>query len=207
MDIKKRWLEHFSSNADDVNINQAYSHIYRKYSEPQRYYHTLEHIHACLDHFDQVAHLLSDCFNLETAIWFHDVIYDPKKNDNEQKSAEYAKSFLQSIGLDETEINKINRLILLTQHPSDPKTEDERYLLDIDLSILGANKVLYDRYEHWIRKEYAFVPKLLYKKGRESLLNSFTSLDRIYHTDYFYQKYEAQARQNIGRALLNLDGS
>jgi len=98
-----------------------------------------------------------DLFIVETAIWFHDIIYDPLRNDNEAMSVVYAKCFLKSIKIHDYEIAKTERLILLTKHPSDPLTEDEKYLIDIDLSILGAETALYDQYEKWIREEYAYV--------------------------------------------------
>jgi predicted metal-dependent HD superfamily phosphohydrolase len=77
-------------------------------------------------------------------------------------------------------------------------------LIDLDLSILGANDELYDSYELWIRKEYALIPNFLYSKVRKKVLNSFVKLDIIYQTAYFYEKYEIQARQNINRALQKL---
>ena len=210
MDIKpleNRWIRLFDLGKQNEFVKQAFNHLVDRYAEKHRYYHTLEHIDACLKHLDQHADIIPGLVNVEIAIWFHDVIYDPKRNDNEAMSAEYAKVFLQSVGLRFLEIEKIEQLILLTKHPAYPKLEDEKYLLDIDLSILGANKALYDSYEQGIRKEYAYVPNLLYKKGRKKVLNSFAKLERIFYTDYFYQKYESQARQNIARALLDLDSS
>ncbi len=95
-------------------------------------------------------------------------------------------------------------MILLTKHPSDPLSEDEKYLIDIDLSILGAETALYDQYEKWIRQEYAYVSDEVFRKGRGEVLRSFFAQDFIYQTDYFRQKLENRARENIDRALYKL---
>lgn len=175
-----------------------------RYAEPHRHYHNLDHISGCLEAFDRIADRLADPFAIEIAIWFHDVVYDPKGSKNEELSAAYANAFLASAGIDPAHISEIDRLIRLTRHPSNPVTEDEKYLIDIDLSTLGAERVQYDRYEEMIRKEYAYVPGLLYKKGRRELLEAFLNCKPIYRTRYFRERLEVQARSNIERALKNL---
>jgi predicted metal-dependent HD superfamily phosphohydrolase len=77
-------------------------------------------------------------------------------------------------------------------------------LQDIDLSILGADAKLYDRYEGWIRQEYDFVPEAAFRKGRSAVLQSFQDQDVIYHTADLREKLELPARENLSRALENL---
>lgn len=200
--IEDRWMGLFSSVDNSSIVKEGLRQLVARYSETHRHYHTLHHVNACLEQLNEVVDYIVDPFNIESAIWFHDVIYDPKRDDNEDMSAKYAKASLESIGLSSNVIAQIEHLILLTKHPSNPITSDEKYLIDIDLSTLAANEELYDSYELSIRKEYAFVPDLLYKAGRKKILNAFSNLDRIYRTDYFYEKYESRARKNIDRALL-----
>jgi predicted metal-dependent HD superfamily phosphohydrolase len=199
--LEKRWVEFFGLVNESAIVKEAFNDLVSRYSERHRHYHRLEHVNACLELLDEISDSIANLFNIEAAIWFHDVIYDPEKKDNEEKSAKYAKAFLESIGLNSLEIE---HLILLTKHPSSPVTSDEKYLIDIDLSILGANEELYDSYELWIREEYAPIPNFLYRKGRKEVLNSFVKLDSIYQTEYFYKKYEIQARQNIDHAIQKL---
>ncbi len=106
-------------------------------------------------------------------------------------SSEYAKAFLGAINMAPDVISQIEHLVVLTKHPSLPETNDEKYLIDIDLAILAAKKEDYDRYESCIRREYQFVPSFLYKRGRKKILMSFAESDRIYWTDLFYNKYES----------------
>jgi len=154
--------------------------------------------------FDEIADSITKPFDIEVAIWFHDAIYYPMKNDNEKMSSNYAKVFLESIRLDSIKIREIEHLILLTKHPSTPITSDEKYLIDIDLSILGTKCKIYNNYELQIREEYILVPDSLYIEGRKKVLNSFVKLDNIFQTKYFYEKYETKARQNINLALKQL---
>jgi len=202
--FKNRWMTLFAFYGETALIQDAFDDLTRRYAEKHRYYHTLCHVDSCLMLLDEVGGLVSDWLSLETAIWFHDVIYDPLRNDNEAMSAAYAKRFLKSIKIPDYEIAKIERLILLTKHPSDPLSEDEKYLIDIDLSILGAETALYDQYEKWIRQEYAHVSDEVFRKGRGEVLRAFLVQEYIYHTDYFRQKLEKRARENLENTLLKL---
>lgn len=207
LDIKSlndRWIELLQPFGDNDYIGNGFAELVGHYSESHRHYHNLHHVNGCLEALDEIGHLLSDPFSIEAAIWFHDVIYDPKSSKNEARSAEYAKEFLSTTSVDSTTITKIIHLIYLTQHPSSPCTNDEKYLIDIDLSTLGAEETQYDRYEDWIRKEYAYIPSFLYKKGRRKLLTAFLDCEHIYRTPYFRECLEAKARANIHRALENL---
>lgn len=194
----------FNPFADSGYLKAGFDGLVGRYLEPHRFYHNLNHIGGSLDAFDRIAHNLADPFSIEAAIWFHDVVYDSKSSKNEAQSAEYASDFLSPTKVSQNAVSEIHRLIRLTRHPANPSTEDEKYLIDIDLSTLGAGHELYDRYEAMIRKEYAYVPDLLYKKGRRKMLTSFLDCEHIYRTRYFRDRFEAQARANIGRALEKL---
>ncbi|MEJ2158265.1 MAG: hypothetical protein P8X96_23305 [Desulfobacteraceae bacterium] len=204
MRLKARWMGLFEPFAANCNLESGLDELVGRYAESHRHYHNLDHISGCLDAFDRIAGRLADPFAIETAIWFHDVVYDPKSGKNEERSAAYANAFLASAGVDPANISEIGRLIRLTRHPSNPVTDDEKYLIDIDLSTLGAEREQYDRYEEMIRKEYAYVPNLLYKKGRRELLKAFLNCKPIYRTLYFRERLEVQARSNIERALKKL---
>lgn len=48
-----------------------------------------------------------------------------------------------------------------------------------------------------VRKEYAFYDDLTYFNGRKKVLSLFLDKEQIYKSQYFYNKYEKQARVNI----------
>ncbi len=69
---------------------------------------------------------------------------------------------------------------------------DLDYLLDIDLAILGSHPNRFDDYHAQIRQEYTWVNDLIYRYKRKSALKKFYAKDRIYLTDYFYDRLETK---------------
>lgn len=183
------------------NPQATWQQLASLYSEPHRHYHTLDHVAACLKWLDQHHHLAADPLCIELALWAHDVIYDPRASDNEARSADwFAQQFADST-LTNAQRNRVHALILATIHPHPPTDPDMALLQDIDLSILGADAKLYDRYEGWIRLEYDFVPEEAFRKGRSAVLQGFLDQDVIYHTAELRERLEMLARDNLSRAL------
>lgn len=199
---RSRFVSLFREEYADV-AEQCFGYLQAHYAEPHRHYHTLAHVEACLKHLDSIpVDELPDCRReLELALWFHDVIYNPKQQDNEAQSADFAVRWLQQLQEPDSLVQAVQTLILLTRHPSTPTTRPEKYLLDIDLSILGVSADRYAEYERWIRQEYRFAPGFLYRRGRIRVLQGFLEQDCIYHTDRFRQQLERQARVNLGNAI------
>ena len=136
--------------------------------------------------------------NLSLAIIYHDVIYNARKGDNEEKSAIFAQKQLQKLNFPEKDIKKIESLIISTKlHKPLSNTFDALLLLDLDLMILGSTNEEYSTYAEKIRQEYKFVPLFLYKKKRKEVLQKFLATERIYLTDYFLKNFEEKARENI----------
>lgn len=162
----------------------------------------LEHIAACLRAFDEAPREGVDGIAVELAIWFHDVIYDPQAKDNETQSAEWFATCAREAELPKLLIAEVHRLILITQHKALPQTPAERLLVDADLSILGADETAFAEYERQIRSEYAWVAENDFCLGRVAVLEQFVQRERIYHTTYFFQRYETKARENLRAAML-----
>jgi len=204
MDIKRlerRW----ESLLQHENAKTEFKQIADLYTEKYRFYHTLEHISYCLELFDKYQDKIQAPLELELAIWLHDVIYDPKMPNNEYLSAEYAEQMLKSLDRKSVEIQTIKHLILCTKHPSVPKSNDEKYLIDIDLAILGADKEVYEHYSKMVKKEYAFLSLSQYSIGRKKVLKSLINSDHIFHTDSFRHKYDSKAKSNIKNELEDLN--
>ena len=202
IDLIQRWRNVFKS-AETSEVDAIYNDISKRYSENHRHYHTIDHVEACLRHLDNVENV-DNRREVEIALWFHDVIYDPFKKDNEDQSATFSCGALTTLGENEQIIDNVKHLVILTKHPSNPKELHEKYLIDIDLSILGSSKDVYDSYENWIRKEYSKVPSMLYRRGRKKVLRSFLDQPKIYSTELFGEKYETNARINLDNALCQL---
>lgn len=173
--------------------------------EPQRAYHTIEHLRDCLARLTEFRGLAQQPDQIELALWFHDAIYDPHAHDNERRSAEWAMRALSDAGLPALAA-RIAALVMLTCHEAEAAADDgdAQLLIDIDLSILGAEVERFDRYEDEVRHEYAFVAEPEFRQGRSRILQRFLQQPRLYRTAAFFERYEAQARANLHRSLVAL---
>lgn len=174
------------------------------YAQPHRQYHTQAHISACLNHLDQFSDYPVHKTELELALWFHDAIYKPFRDDNELQSALWAERFLANNGAPAGLIENTTRLIMATVHNGRCEAPDEQALVDIDLAILGADSSTYQGFEKQVRQEYKWVPSFLYRRKRRELLASFLDRNSIYHSDSFRQRLETQARSNMAEAIKQL---
>lgn len=184
--------------------NETYHRLLTAYSEKHRAYHTLEHIDACFRHFDDVLEHSTYPHEIELALWFHDVIYKPFSATNEENSANLVKSFLSQNAVSTEVIERVNDLVILTKDHVAPQSADAKLMLDIDLSILGTEKHIYAQFEKNVRREYRRVPSFIFKKKRKEILKSFVERQRIYHTAYFFDGLETQAKRNLTWAINNL---
>ncbi|HKS55483.1 MAG TPA: hypothetical protein VJS12_09370 [Steroidobacteraceae bacterium] len=175
------------------------------YSEPHRRYHTTQHIDSCLGELARFESHVAHLNEVRWALLFHDAIYDPRRNDNEARSADWACGVMQELQRPEDEIARVRKLIMATVHATQAATADEALLLDIDLSILGADEATFDEYDRAIRVEYEWVPEQAYKFARASVLQGFLQRERIFQTAVF-QDREAIARGNLERVLERLRG-
>ncbi|UZT77368.1 hypothetical protein OF113_20420 [Ectopseudomonas chengduensis] len=73
-----------------------FDQLVRAYEEPQRHYHSLQHLRECLTHFEQARHLAQQPGEVAIALWFHDAIYDVRGKNNERQSADWAIRVLAS---------------------------------------------------------------------------------------------------------------
>lgn len=174
------------------------------YGESHRHYHTTRHLEDCLKKLDAAASLAKDAAEIELALWFHDAIYNPMKGGNELASAQWAKRFLKEAGAKSGRQESVYALVMATQHAVPATTEDAKLLIDIDLSILGADDADYDLFEQNVRKEYRWVPYFLYRKKRREILQSFLDRPSIYEKAFFREQFEAKARTNLRRAIVAL---
>lgn len=200
--LRERWLNLFESQYKPEAI-KVFHCLQKRYSHRRRHYHNLNHVELCLEYFDHVKDLLENPLAVELAIWFHDVIYRTNSKKNEEKSAREAIKYLKKLGQGDSILSEIENLILSTKSHR-PQTQDEAFLSDIDLSILGALPEKFEIYEQSIRKEYFWVPLKKYHAARKHLYIGFLKQEKIYHTPYFQSRLEEQARLNLNESLKRL---
>lgn len=175
--------------------------LQRRYAEPQRHYHTMQHLGECLTWFEREKALAEHPGEVALALWFHDAIYDVHAHDNEARSADWAREALLEAGADGDAAGRVHALVMATRHDAVPEGRDAELLIDIDLSILGAERPRFDEYERQVQTEYAFVPDEVRLPRRRAILQRFLDRKAIYATARMHALLEAQARANLKRSI------
>ncbi len=177
-----------------------------RYAEPHRAYHTLEHLEECFARYDEAAGLAERPGELLLAIWLHDVVYRPRRSDNEAKSAAWAEEILRQAGAKPDVVRRVGDLIRATAHLGEAPdlSADSQLLLDVDLAILGADPERFAEYEAQIRREYRWVPGPIFRRERRKVLEGFLARPTIFGTAHFRERLEARARENLKGALARL---
>lgn len=205
--VKEQFDEIFLKYTDQKTVDKLFSDVVRCYSARGRHYHDMGHIYYMCSKLEMIKYLkvkLNNPIALFIAIIYHDIIYNPLKKDNEEKSAQYFNDNVAiPLKLDLALVVKINCAIRATKHDEESKKiyendTDIKYLLDIDLSILGnPYQSRYEWYRKGVRKEYKIYPKVLYNPGRKKVLEGFLNRERIYLTKIFFDACEKKARKNL----------
>ena len=220
MPLSQRFTALFSAKNQSLAL-QCFDVLTEHYSESHRHYHTLHHITACLDQLDSLlldtqheedtAYLSDHYRDLALALWFHDVIYDPTRQDNEAQSAQFAQRWLRQLNEPNSIVSAVNDYILATAHTAQHTVDNTvintyaaDVLLDIDLSILGAPAAQFQHYEAAIRQEYHFVLAPQYRQGRIDVLTHFLAQPTIFRSNIYRSLYEQQARINLIAAINTL---
>lgn len=201
--LRERWTRLLSGLGGDAPAGEAvFADLQARYSASERHYHTLDHIFAVLETVRELGGTAKETPALVLAAWFHDVIYDSRASDNEERSAAHARALLQPLGVTEAILAEMERLILLTKSHT-PSSHDRtgQILVDADLAILGAAEADYDAYAQAIRREYAWVAETAYRSGRLAVLERFLQQPRLYATNEMFTRLESAARRNLQREI------
>jgi predicted metal-dependent HD superfamily phosphohydrolase len=182
----------------------VYEALMARYAEPHRHYHTQRHLAECFAQLADVRGETERIGEVELALWFHDAIYDTKRHDNEQRSAEWAREVIERAGLAPAVGERVAALVMATRHAAVPTSADARAVVDVDLAILGAPPERFDEYERDVRREYAWVPGILFRRERRKILRGFLERPRIFQTNAMHGLREQAARANLERSVRRL---
>lgn len=177
--------------------------IHTLYASDGRHYHTPAHIEHCLSRFDMCRNHMDHPDEVELALWYHDAVYDPRATDNEERSAELFVGHAAQ-DFDPQAVRRIQELILYTTHRELPTENDQKLMVDIDLSGFGLPWEDFARDSRAVRAEFTHMSDAEFYGGQIRFLNSLVARDRFFASDFFYQRYEQQARENVDRTLKRL---
>ena len=182
---------------NDRLTNELWTEIEKNYSSKKRHYHTLHHLDSLLAQLTDVKGEIQNWNNILFTLYYHDIVYNSLKLDNEEKSAELAEKRMKQISVSNDKIELCKNQILATKSHIKSTDSDTNYFTDADLSVLGHNWETYSLYYKNVREEYSIYPDFVYNPGRKKVLIHFLSMERIFKTDFFHNKFEKQAKQNL----------
>ena len=183
------------------------------YASPKRAYHHFGHVLDVLAHYRAVAS--GPGWHRPVEVWlavlYHDAVYVPGRSDNELASARLTMEHLECWQPQEgINAHRVADLVRLTARHgvlsvddvgSGEPADDARYFLDCDMAILGAAPDMFSGYDRAIAEEYQAVPRWLYRIKRRRFFKRLLASERIFLSDFFRDRFEAQARRNLQAAL------
>jgi predicted metal-dependent HD superfamily phosphohydrolase len=191
--LRQQWHDLLRAwSVEPGRAEETFDDICKHYAEPGRRYHMVAHIRDVLEHVETLSPHARNLNAVKLAAWLHDVIYDSKASDNEERSAAYAERLCRRLAIPDGPV--VASLILRTKSHEAGDDPDAQVLIDADLAILGAAESVYRTYAEQIRQEYAWVPEPEYCAGRESVLQRFLARAKLFH---LLTELEEPARRNM----------
>jgi predicted metal-dependent HD superfamily phosphohydrolase len=202
------WLANIDARVLAGIDARLFERVRSAYDSPGRAYHAWAHILACLKEFRQMT--FDNPRAVLLALFFHDAIYVAGRKDNEAKSAELATRTLAELSdVAESEREEISVMIMHTasHHAVGKPSNDAKKMLDIDLSILGAEWPMYEAYAAGVRREFcpAVVSDFKFNIGRLKFLRSVQQQTNIFLTEEMRSRREQVAKENIAREIRELE--
>lgn len=193
------------------NCISAKSRAYELYSDDKEKYHTVHHMNYILAlasrYWEELQKIHGFLTNeeknaLTMSIIFHDCVYIPGSNTNEEDSADEADAFLRMYGYDKPFISNVTDLILSTKQGAELDNDLKKFLHDLDWNCFVTYEEILDT-EKKIFKEYRDAGFLLLDVFRERL-QFYVDLDNakenIFHS--VFGKYNSIAKNNISKRIV-----
>ena len=193
---------------EDKNVvDYWWQEILEHYTKKWKYYHNLNHIYSFVELFEKYNNNIQN-YKSEflISIFFHDIIYLPSRNDNEDESMNLFNKFYSETNPKNLNKEKVIEFISETKNHTlniIHNNEELNYFLDMDMHILSEEN--WEDYENKIRKEYPYLSEIEYKNGRIKFLQSCLNKEKIYRTKIFYDAFEQKARSNIKKIIEKLN--
>ncbi len=154
-------------------LKKIIEEVLSKYDEPWRHFHTRKHLEYIIEKIKLKDTLFSeenlDIFYLVTL--FHDVVYLPWSNTNEEDSVEVFKKYWALSNIQDNNI--FDNVILDILDTKTHSKENWFNYYDMYVVLQEKNPNILLEWEEGIFKEYSFVPYNLYKQERINFLNKY----------------------------------
>jgi predicted metal-dependent HD superfamily phosphohydrolase len=185
---------------DSPTSRTEWAAVVAAWGEPHRRYHDLRHLAAVLGLVGELA-AAADPDAVRLAAWYHDVVYDPRRGDNEEVSAERARAGLRGLVPPER-VEEVARLVLLTAgHDPAPDDANGAVLCDADLAVLAGPPEAYAAYASAVREEYGHLSDAEFTAGRTAVLEHLLALPALYRLPAVAAEWTPRARANLAAEL------
>ena len=198
------WVRCARGAADSVAAERLFDELHALYSGAGRYYHTPAHVTHCLSRLDMCSDRMQEPDEVELALWYHDAVYDPHAADNEHQSAQLFLRHAAEV-LTAERAQRIHDLVLITTHRVEPVLLDQKLMVDIDLSGFGLPWEQFSSESRAVRAEFEDLCDAEFYTTQIRFLRTLTSRERFFASDFFFERYETQARKNVARTLARLE--
>ena len=175
--LRDEWKTAHAQLGIPVSMDE-FRFVISKYRGKGRYYHAVNHLVYGLRVINTLLKAEPFPFReialLKMAFFYHDLIYDVTKKDNEEQSANCALVYLSH---QVPEAPRIYDLIMATANHQGATLTDPLwpFMNDADLAVLGAPPKIYQRYARNVRLEYKAVPEDAFRAGRSKFLREFAA--------------------------------
>jgi predicted metal-dependent HD superfamily phosphohydrolase len=198
--LRQKWHDLLRAWAiDSDQAESTFEQVREHYDEPGRFYHTLDHVRSVLEIVGSLGSHARNLNAVKLAAWLHDIIYDSRASDNEERSADFAERLFKELSIPEGRL--VAALIRKTKTHEADEDADAQVLIDADLAILGTSEPTYRTYSEQIRQEYAWVPEQQYRTASRQVLERFLMRPKIFQ---LLHHLEEPARRNIAAEIIRL---
>ena len=173
----------------DIPLICCKEEILQRYSEPHRYFHTFDHVLNILsqidDYYIKNPSFESVCMKVQMqhAAVFHDIVYDPKRNDNEEQSVKLMREIQDYYNYGK----EVETIILNTREQFPNHNASQVFNYFDRKALFGTFPELFD-YGNKIWKEYSFHSYQDFIKGHINVIDSFALAGNKTNLD-IYKEY------------------
>jgi predicted metal-dependent HD superfamily phosphohydrolase len=195
------------------SFQTLYALLCYHYGHKARKYHTVVHLDRIFREYDRY---LEDTEQEQSPVMvlgvtFHDFVYNPLSQTNEADSSVMMKSILYVFDVPSDFIQEVDQVIWVTgtygwevPPPIESLTDHQKLMNDLDLSGFGLPWEDFLENNKLVDQEFSVVPPEVYRPNRIAFLTRFSKCNPLFLTDYFRDKYEATAKENLSRYLEEL---
>jgi len=204
LELSVAWQQHLG-RSDAATA--WFESVLERTRRPGRHYHGTRHVRWVIRHVTELADHAEDLGAVVAAGFFHDVVYDPTRTDNERASGQLAGDALAELGWDAGRRRHVVEMIEATAaHDVDGADPDTSVLLAADLAVLAAEPTRYGDYVTAVRREYAHLTDADWRSGRCAVLRGLLGRVHLFAPTLGLHTWEDRARANMTAELAALGG-